>query len=172
MKKVKVFSNTYGTHTAIIDKDFHDEFKKYSWFVQPMVKQNNKKFYVRTNNKEFRSGYIFLHRLVIGAKSGEEVDHINGDTLDNRRENLRICTRKENARNREIPSNNSSGLKGVSYCKRTRRFRAYIRHNRIQRHLGYFSTAREAGAAYDRAALKLFKNFAKVNSAPPVKDWK
>jgi len=108
---------------------------------------------------------VYLHRLLTKAGDGEEVDHINGDTLDNRRSvNLRTCARHENGRNRSRQSNNTSGFIGV-YCYPKRRlpFRASIWIKSQCKHVGWFATAEEAAQARDRAACQHYGEFAVLN---------
>lgn len=87
-----------------------------------------------------------LHRLIMNAKHGMEIDHINNDTLDNRRSNLREVTGYQNDQNRKgaQADNNTSGIRGVSYHKETRKWRAYITINRKQIHIGVYDDMREA----------------------------
>lgn len=106
---------------------------------------------------------VYLHRLVMRAPAGLEVDHINGDRLDNRRKNLRLATRSQNEANKGVPARNTSGFKGVSLFKPTGRFSAYIEVNQKKRHLGYYTTAKEAALAYNRAAVDAFGEFARLN---------
>lgn len=98
-----------------------------------------------------------FHRIVIGAKQGEFVDHINGNPLDNRRENLRICTHAQNMKNRKISAKNTSGFKGV-YADRNR-WRSEIRCDGKKYALGTFSTPDLAHDAYVRASEQLHKEF-------------
>jgi hypothetical protein len=111
----------------------------------------------------FGSQWVRLHRVITKAQKGEIVDHINHNKLDNRRANLRIATHAENIRNSKFRSNNTSGYKGVYFCKQTGRWSAQIKANGKTRRLGRFDTAREAGAIYDRAASKLHGEFAVLN---------
>ncbi len=110
-----------------------------------------------------RKEIVYLHRLIVGAAPGLEVDHINGDALDNRRSNLRVCTRAENARNLAKRPGGSSRFKGVSRAKADRVWRAFIRVDGRQISLVSFRVEREAARAYDDAAIREFGEFARTN---------
>lgn len=102
-----------------------------------------------------------MHREILkdALTSGMQVDHINGNGLDNRRSNLRICTRSENARNRGMYRNNKQGLKGVK--KNGSGFSAEVMADRKLHYLGTFQTPQEAHAAYCSAASVLHGEFYK-----------
>jgi hypothetical protein len=106
---------------------------------------------------------IPMHREVMGASAGQVVDHKNGNTLDNRRENLRLCLVKNNAHNQKRHSNNSSGYKGVHWHSRVKKWAASIMYELQAKHLGYFKDPRDAAEAYDRAALHHFGEYAFTN---------
>lgn len=102
-----------------------------------------------------------LHRVIMNAPKGLEVDHVNSEPKDNRKANLRLCTRKENMRSRRKHIDNKSGWKGVTIvpgCKF--KFKAQIGINGKVRWLGNFETGEEAHAAYKQAALKNFGKYA------------
>jgi hypothetical protein len=82
---------------------------------------------------------LSMHRVVVNAPKGTVVDHINGDSLDNRKENLRICTNAENVRNSPKHSNNTSGYKGVIWAKREQKWCAQIIVDGKLINLGYYS---------------------------------
>ena len=104
-----------------------------------------------------------MHRLI--AKTPDELftDHINGDQLDNRFENLRICTKSENGMNRGAMANNTSGFKGVSWINKYKKYRAHISVSKKNIHLGYFDDPVTAAHVYDQAAKKYHGKFANVN---------
>ena len=98
--------------------------------------------------------------LNYGEWPGDQIDHINGDRGDNRIANLRLATNSENAKNRKIQSNNRSGVAGVCWHRRGKKWVAQIRVNGRRRHLGYFVTKHEAIAARRQAEAQYFGAFA------------
>lgn len=97
------------------------------------------------------------------------IDHINHNTLDNRKENLRLCSVNENNYNRKINKNNNSGYKGVHLARYNRKnkiyiyYRAKIQTDNIEVSLGLFKTAKDAAIAYNEAAKKYHGEFAYLN---------
>lgn len=103
---------------------------------------------------------IFMHRLILGAKKGQIVDHINGDRLDNRKRNLRICTTGENLANQSKPyPSSTSGLRGVSFNKEKKRWVAQICLLSKNTFIGYFDSKEEAHSAYKKASKKAHGKF-------------
>lgn len=110
----------------------------------------------------FNGQTVKLHRCITGAKTGQVVDHINGDKLDNRRCNLRICTQAQNCRNnRNVRKNKTSLYKGVS--KYWNKWKAQIQVDKKKTHIGYYPTQEDAARAYDEKALELHGEFAYLN---------
>lgn len=105
---------------------------------------------------------VIMHREILGLQYGDRRrgDHRNGDTLDNRRVNLRIATRAQNTMNSRVYSNNRLGVKGV--FPSGKRFGARLILNRKYHHLGIFATVEEASAAYCHAAKEVFGEFARL----------
>ena len=105
-----------------------------------------------------------LHRVIMNAKKGEIVDHINRNTLDNRKINLRICTQSNNCAN-SVSCIKSSKYKGVSVCKHTKKkkYKAQITKDKKTRTIGRFYTEKEAAKAYDIVAKELHGKFALTN---------
>ena len=87
------------------------------------------------------------------------VDHINLNPLDNRKMNLRICTKQQNEMNRPLRNNNTSGITGVSLYKQTNKWRAYIEYNQKYIHLGLFDTKEDAIKARKQAEIKYFGEY-------------
>ena len=108
---------------------------------------------------------VLMHRVIMDAPKGMDVDHINGNGLDNRKENLRICTRSQNLHNSKKPSTNTSGYKGVIWNKQCRKWQAKIHTSGKTRHLGLFVGILDAARAYDEAAVTDHREFARGNFA-------
>ena len=125
-----------------VDNDKHEELSKYKW-------QDNGKGYAK-------SGDVYMHHLITGWKY---VDHKSGDVFDNRLCNLRKSSPQTNQYNRSKNKNNTSGFKGVFRASNSKTFRARIRVNKKQIHLGSFKTAKQAHEAYCSAAKKYHGEF-------------
>ena len=115
--------------------------------------------YRTVGGKQIRIG---LHRMILKPPEGLVVDHINGDGLDNRRENLRIATPSQNTINSTRRENAKCPYRGVSQ-DRSKKWRAEIWKNRVKYWLGAFDTAELAAKAYDQAAITLHGQFARLN---------
>ncbi len=150
----------HGGHVAVIDDDDLPLVAGYKWCAHES--SNNKRYVVtHTYSEDGARTAIYLHRMLLSAPKGVQVDHINRDGLDNRRANLRLCTHNENQHNRSKQANNTSGYKGVSWCKRNKRWGARIVVDGASYRLGLFDTPEEAHAAYCRAAAFLHGEFAR-----------
>lgn len=161
MKKIKLTRNKF---TLVDDEDF-EYLNQWKWNAHNRMD----KFYAARGGYErlgfykYRTYTISMHREIMKAEKGQEVDHINGDSLDNRIENLRITNRFGNAQNVSIYKTNTSGYKGVSFYKARNKWVAYIQHNKKLQHLGYFDTAKEAAQVYNSKAKELFGKYSKEN---------
>lgn len=146
---------TRGYTTTVDDEDY-EWLSQWSWYALP-----GRGLVYAARSEKRRT--LLMHRAIAGTPPDKKTDHIDRDTLNNRKSNLRICSTQENARNAGLNSNNASGYKGVVWYKPTRRWLATIRHNRRQIHLGYFASREEAAIAYDAAAREYFGSFAYLN---------
>lgn len=105
---------------------------------------------------------IYMHRLIMAAQQGQEVDHISSNGLDNRRENLRFCSSSENKYNTRLRSDNKSGHRGIYWEKQTRKWRAVIRARNTIIRLGRFTDLKDAISAHKEATLTYHGEFAKI----------
>ncbi len=160
MKKISLTQGKF----AIVDDEDYEWLSQWKWYA---VKKRNS-FYVErrspTDPCTHKSSKVSMHRVIMDAIKGKEVDHINHDTLDNRRSNLRLCTASENQQNRRPQSNCSSRFKGVCRDRRRRKWGACIYINGKRIGLGSFDSETDAAEAYDKKAQELFGEFAYTNS--------
>jgi AP2 domain. len=160
-KEIKL---TRGLVALVDDEDFY-ELSKHKWLARVSsytIANGEKRFRAYAVRCFFSKKDIFLHRLVTNCPDGMEVDHINGNTLDCRKENLRIVTHYQNSINTKTRSDNTSGYRCVCKTKRGNWY-AYITANGKRKFLGVYDTKEEAARAYDRAAIGLHGEFAKLN---------
>ncbi len=145
---------------AIVDAEDYEELAKLNW--QAHWDPHAKTFYavrqVWSGNGKWRT--VFMHRVIMKAPKGEQIDHIDGNGLHDWRENLRIATFTENRWNVKANIRNTSGFKGVTLDKRYGKWNAAIRANGKRYYLGMFGTAEAAHAAYVAAAKEKHGEFA------------
>ena len=178
MKKIPLGNRLF----ALVDDEDYQRVKKYSWHTcKAGGRARNGEICVRAYNKtgmpkcyhppncqhrlnKKNGNKLYLHRVIMNVKKGELVDHINHNTLDNRKRNLRACTQQQNLRNRKLQPH-SSRFKGVCWHKGAKKWIAYIGgvEKRKLFYLGLFTDEIEAGKAYNRAALKYFGEFGYLN---------
>ena len=167
----------YGTHLGLIirnnkkekigecliDKKDYEKIKQFKINATNLGKTRNYRavFY---NGRDNDKRTIQVSRFLIGVNvKGTQVDHINGNPLDNRRANLRICTNTTNNWNKEKTKANTSGYKGVNWAKAAHKWEACIKANGIKHYLGLFTDKKEAAQKYNEAALKYHGKYAKLN---------
>lgn len=154
MKKIRL---TQGK-SAIVDISDYNNLKDKKWHA---VRKSKKRWYARSKEN---GKMVFMHRKIMKTPKGKITDHINGDGLDNRKRNLRICSPAQNIHNQGIRSGKkSSQYKGVSWSTEKSKWRAQIVVRPKSIHLGYFDDEESAAEAYDNAAEKYFGNYARVN---------
>lgn len=155
----KEISLTQGQVAIVDDEDF-EWLSQWKWHVR----KARGKYYAKRSgwvNSTYKN--VHMHKVILGIED-QFVDHKDGNPLNNTRSNLRIASSQQNSRNREKQSNNTSGCKGVSWCKRRKKWQARIWIDRKEFHLGYFSVLKEASDAYDAAAILHFGEFARPNN--------
>jgi hypothetical protein len=151
-------------YVTIVDDEDYEWLSQFKWCSDtPRSGQPYAKRYGILGDPEapLRKGHVKMHRdiLGLGFEDGNYADHISGDTLDNRRCNLRRVSKSQNAMNRAPRANSKTGVNGVSWCKRERKYTAYIKIKEKQRSLGYFTTLEEAAAARREAEEELFGEY-------------
>ena len=144
---------------AIIDTEDYEKARGFKWCIW-----RNHKVYGYKNG-----GFVSLHRLVLPPiPKNKEVDHHDSNSLNNRKSNLRICTHQQNMHNYKIPKNNTSGFKGVTWSPKSNQWRVRIQINYQTIRLGLFKNKIAAAKAYNKAAIKYHKEFARLNIIPQV----
>jgi hypothetical protein len=154
MKKIPLTKGAF----ALVDDDDYEYLSQYRWYL------NTEGYAIReiwTGNK--RRERVRMHREVMKTPKGVEVDHVNGNRLDNRKINLRHCTRSQNNRNSAVRSDNNTGYKGVALHRHSGLYHATINVDGRQISLKYHKTPEGAARAYNKAAVKHFGKFAKLN---------
>lgn len=150
---------------AKIDQADADVVLSYSWHLR---KTSGDHVYAQTSIRRGKSvKRLRMHHLIVPRMPGTVTDHINGDTLDNRRANLRRCSVAQNCQNQALGKRNTSGYRGVSWQADKRRWRAYISVNGRKRFLGRYTQAEDAARAFDKAAREIWGEFATLNFPGP-----
>jgi len=156
MKRIEL---THGKSVIVDGADYHWAMQ-YKWIA--FSAPGGHWYAVRYEWKDGSTRMIFMHRELMGAVSGQQIDHINRNGLDNRRRNLRFCTTAQNQWNAKKRCDNKSGYIGV-HRNLEGRWVAQIRVNGEKKYLGCFRDAKEAALAYNEAAHRYHGEFASVN---------
>lgn len=159
--------NIHGRHCIYLDKEGLDLYYKFNWSIH---KGRNSFYLFRNTNIKNKKSSIQFHRELLGVTSKNQVvDHINGNGLDNRFSNIRVCSQMENTRNcRKHIKKTHSKYKGVTYRKSRGKYQAQIKVNYKYIYLGCFYNENDAARAYNSAALKHFGSFAYLNLLDPT----
>ena len=147
---------------VIVDSDDYIYLSKHKWTLERTP------YTAYAHRKIRRTKTIKMHRVIMNASHGVEVDHINHDGLDNRRSNLRLCSSSQNNQNQKLHRSYagktlSSKYKGVSWQRQIKRWMSYITNAGRRIYLGTFLQEVDAALAYDKAARQLFGEFAYLN---------
>lgn len=156
MKRIRLSQNKIA---KIDDADF-SLISVHNWHAV----EDHGNFYAYTNVKiDGKRTIRQMHRLIMAAPKGIQVDHINGDGLDNRRSNLRLCTQTQNARNCRVRAVSKSKFKGILWVTKRGKWRARISAANKRLYSGYFDTEIAAAKRYDEMARKHHGDFARTN---------
>ena len=157
MKKIDISTKTYPNTFALVDDVDYERINSMGkWSV--CCSCTSRTLYAVRNG-------LRMHRVILGELDGPDVDHRDTDGLNNQKHNLRRCTKSENQQNRDAPSNNTSGYKGVG--RSGGRWYAGIKVDGQTFRLGYFDIKEDAAEAYNKAALKHHGEFSRLNEI----DW-
>lgn len=158
MKKIELRGKRGEGKHAIVDDEDYDFLIQYKWYA-------NLDGYAVMNHFLLEDGQsALMHRLLMGTPYNLQIDHINGDRLDNRRCNLRICNTAQNNQNmRPGARHGTSQFKGVHWCATRHKWCAMIKGDYRRYNLGRFDSEIEAARAYDRKAAELFGEFFRPN---------
>lgn len=150
MKQIPVKGGLF----ALVDDEDFERLSKMKWYL------NSKRYAI----SKVKGVSILMHRYILDLNLASlEVDHVNGDGLDNRKANLRICTHAQNLMNQKTPVSNTSGYKGVHWHKGDKKWHARIYVNFKKIHIGSFNDAKAAAQAYNEAAILYYGEFARIN---------
>lgn len=162
MRKIPLSRNQF----ALVDDDDYDWLMQWKWYADAFGYALR---HGKVSDGERNRKNIWMHREIMQAPQGMDVDHINMNRLDNRKENLRICDRSRNKGNvKKRRDGRASRFKGVGRARHTQLWRARITKNGREMHLGWFDTEIEAALAYDAKAREIFGVFARTNFPPPI----
>ena len=152
-----ISSQAHGEFDCPIDLDDYEKVKKHHWGI--FISKYGA-FYIYSYD---RSGEkvrtILLHRYIMDEPEGLIVDHIDGNPLNNRKSNLRICNCEENSQNRAKNKNNTSGHKGITWSKKDNKWMAYIYYKNRFKNLGLYSNFDDAVATREKAEEQYFGEF-------------
>lgn len=156
---MKTIPLTKGMVALVDDEDF-SLVSKYRWYAT--ISENGRYYAKRRTNAKHQ---VYLHREIMKASLGVEIDHIDGNGLNNQKSNLRYCIRRQNAMNttKRKPSA-TSRHKGVCWDKRCKKWTSKINPNGRTINLGLFENEIDAAIAYNKAAMKHFGEYARLNN--------
>lgn len=165
MKKIFLggkYGSIIGNYVFVDDEDY-ERLNKHRWYLWRNKKKDTLKLYaIRAIYPSGKT--IYMHRVILAVPSKKiDIDHKNHNGLDNRKKNLRICSRSENQQNSRKQKNKTSIYKGVSLERKLGKWRSEIMTKIGKKFLGYFKDEKKAARAYNQAAVKYFKKFHNIN---------
>lgn len=161
--KLREISLTKG-YVTLVDESDYDQLIKRKWYASESGSSEKNVYAVSNGVRADGSTFnLRMHRLLLDPPKGLVVDHINGNTLDNRRANLRICTHRQNLSNTGPRRRGSSRYKGVCWNRSIEKWTASICLHGVNQHLGHFANERDAAMAYNKAAVREHGSFGYLN---------
>lgn len=157
-KKIKLTQNKY----AIVDDNDYDYLSQFKWYAS----KTKNTFYAMRNSSMIKGKRkkILMHREIMQPIDGFIIDHINHNGLDNRKSNLRFCTKQQNNCNILRRKKFTSKYRGVHWASYANKWRAQITVNKKPIYLGLFNTEEDAAISYNEAAVKYHKDFGVINN--------
>ena len=156
MKRIPL---TQGLYVLVDDEDF-EYLNQWNWYAH---KQGNTYYAKRTTGKDYKVIIVHMHRVISNVPTNKIVDHVDGNGLNNQKDNLRVCNKAQNGMNRPKQNNNTSGYKGVGWDKSRNKWKAQITLDGKNRLIGRFENLQDAARAYNNEAVKLHGEFAHLN---------
>lgn len=158
MKKIDISTKKYPGTYALVDDEDYERINKWKWYP------NKAGYAVRDiHTIGYQKLTLRMHREILRYVGGKEIDHKNAHKLDNQKNNLRICTHRENLMNKRIQSNNKSGFKGVSLHKNTGLWVTQLSIKGKRRFVKYYKHKLDAAKAYNEVAKEYFGEYAHLN---------
>lgn len=153
------------SNSTLVAKVNKEDFPSLSVFKWRVAKRGKKIYCTRDKMINGKNTKVYMHRQLMGLPYGDrrQVDHKDGDGLNNTRENLRVCTASQNMKNGSVHTDSVSGLKGVSWNKQKGKWAVYISSGSLRKCVGLFEDKFEAALAYDNSAKEIHGEFARLN---------
>lgn len=153
---------------ALVDEEDYERVSKLNWVYCPRRKTTGHAYRIQFQwlgvGKKPIQKHIRMHRFILGAPSNMQVDHKDGNPLNNQKSNLRLCTHLQNSRNTSLRWSNTSGFKGISWSQKRQKWLVRIGVGGETKYLGRYSNIHDAAVAYDKAAILFYGEFAKTNA--------
>ncbi|HEV3223889.1 MAG TPA: HNH endonuclease [Puia sp.] len=145
---------------AIIDFEDLEFVMRYKWHLGSRIRSQ---YAIKVLGKGDGKKYLRMHNYIMNCPNGKVVDHIDGDGLNNKKANLRICDDGQNKCNRKKSSTTKNRFKGAIFRERNNRWICQITHKKKRYYVGEFKTEIEAAQAYNKKAKELFGDFSNLN---------
>lgn len=154
---------TQGKH-AIVDRVNYERLSKHKWYAMKIGRtyyaRRTKRIGRRSENKKIN---IYMHQEILSSLPTQEIDHIDGNGLHNKLNNLRICLHSENQKNRKPQKNGTSKYKGVFWNKKLCKWQVSISINNKTKYLGLYNNEKEAAKVYNYEAIRQYGEFVRLN---------